>query len=125
MDRRQVEGFSLLELVITIAILTTATLTAMLLLVPVARESRVRREVQIANLAAKRALERIQTTPFNDIVDAYPQGYAEPVAWLPSGALTVQYVDPTADPLSIQVTMSWVSGEVGAMSRTFSTVRTE
>lgn len=125
MDRRQVEGFSLLELVITIAILTTATLTAMLLLVPVARESRVRREVQIANLAAKRALERIQTTPFNDIVDDYPQGYAEPVTGLPSGALTVQYVDPTADPLTVQVTMSWVSAEIGAMSRSFSTVRTE
>jgi len=125
MGRRQIQGFSLLELVITIAILTTATLAATLLLVPVARESRVRREVQVANLTAKRALERIQTTPYNDIVKSYPQGYTESVPNLPSGTLSVQYVDPAADPLSVQLTMSWNSAEIGAMSRTFNTMRTE
>jgi len=125
MNRRQTGGFSLLELVITIAILATATLAATLLLVPVARESRVRREVQVANLAARRVLERLQTTPFNDIPTVYPQGHVETIPELPAGSLTVQYVDPAADPLVVQVTLGWSSPEIGSMARTFNTIRTE
>ena len=118
-------GFSLLEVVITIAILTSVCLATTLLLVPVARQSRIGRETETANLAANRVLERIQSTPFRDIISSYPQGSEQAVAELPNGKIKIIYEDPAADPLVIQADLSWESVELGPMSRTFNTVRTE
>lgn len=122
---KRLEGFSLLELVIAVALLTSTALAATLVLVPVARETRLRREVGVASAAAKRVLEKIQAMPFNEIVTVYPQSYVEALPQLPAGSILVQYEDPAADPLRVQVQLSWDSGEIGAMQRTFSTVRTE
>ena len=122
-SRRQ--GFSLLEVSITIAILLATTLTATLLLVPIARQSRLRREVEVANTSAKRVLERIQATPFKDILKVYPQSYSETIAGLGAGTITITYADPTADPLLIQADLTWNNPEAGTMQRTFNTVRTE
>lgn len=118
-------GFSLLELSITIAILLSATLAAMLLLVPVARQTRLRREVETANSAAQRVLERIQATPFKDILKVYPQSHSEAIPGLNSGTVTITYADITADPLLIQADLSWNNSEAGTLQRTFNTVRTE
>ena len=118
-------GFSLLELAITVAILLSATLTALLLLVPVANQARLRREVETANSAAKRVLERIQATPFKDITTIYPPSYSETIADLDSGTITITYTDPAADPLVISADLSWVNPEAGTIQRTFKTVRTE
>lgn len=118
-------GFSLLELMITVAILTSVTLAAALVVVPVARESRFRRQVEAANTAALRVLEKIQTTSFGNLVGTYPQGHVETIPGLNSGSLTIQYVDPAADPLEIQLDVSWNSPEAGTIARTFHTMRTE
>lgn len=118
-------GFSLLELVITVAVLASVTLAAALVVVPIARESRLRREVETANTAAQRVLEKIQATAFNEIVTTYAQGHVEPIAGLTGGSLRVTYADTTADPLEIQVDLIWNSPEAGTISRTFRTLRTE
>lgn len=118
-------GFSLLELMLTVSVLAIATLAAALIVVPVARESRLRREVETANVAAKRVLERIQSTPFTSILSTYPQGHVETVPGLNSSALTIQYADPAADPLDIRLDLVWVSPEAGSITRTFYTLRTE
>ncbi|MBI4606504.1 MAG: hypothetical protein HY721_31450 [Planctomycetes bacterium] len=118
-------GLTLLEVVISAAILASATLAAAILLVPIASQARLRREVQAANAAAKVVLEKIQAVPFNEIVVEYPQGKTVPIPDLPSGSLSVSYVDPTADPLLVQVDLSWDSAEGGTFQRTFNTVRTE
>lgn len=118
-------GFSLLELMITVAILATVTLAAALVVVPVARESRLRREVETASTAARQVLEKIQATSFGNIVSTYPQGYVQSIPGLNSGSLQVVYADPTVDPLEIRVDLSWDSPEAGTITRTFQTIRTE
>ena len=118
-------GFSLLEVVVTIAILSSVALATTLLLVPVARQSRIGRETEVANIEARKVLEKIQALPFKDIILTYPQGARIPIAGLPSGRIDISYVDPAADPLIIQADLTWQSSDLGAMQRTFNTVRTE
>jgi prepilin-type N-terminal cleavage/methylation domain-containing protein len=118
-------GFSLLEVVLTIAILAAVALATTLLLVPVARQTRIGRETEVANLEARKVLEKFQALPFNSIVTTYPQGAQIPIAGLPSGKIAVSYVDPVADPLVIQADLTWQSPDLGAMQRTFNTIRTE
>ena len=118
-------GFSLLELVLTLAILASVTLSVTLLLVPLARQSRISRETEAANLAARRVLERIQATPFKDILPVFPQSSEQPIAELPSGKVTLTYDDPAADPLVVKIDVTWQSPELGAMARAFHTMRTE
>ena len=49
-------GLSLLEVMFTIVVLAIAVLSTALLLVPVAHQANLRREVQVANLSAKTAM---------------------------------------------------------------------
>jgi prepilin-type N-terminal cleavage/methylation domain-containing protein len=118
-------GFSLLEVVLTLAVLASVTLGTTILLVPIARESRSSAEVQTANLAARGVLERIQATPFKDITVLYPQGSVHAVANLPGGQIAITYDDPAADPLMVRADLTWNSPDSGAMTRSFQTVRTE
>ncbi|MBI4585077.1 MAG: prepilin-type N-terminal cleavage/methylation domain-containing protein [Planctomycetes bacterium] len=122
-QRRQ--GFSLLEIAIAISLLTIVTLSTVLLLVPIARQSRLQREIEAANLATKRVLEKIQATPFKDILAIYPQSSSIAIPELPNGSLVLTYTDPSADPLVIQANLTWESPEIGTLQRTFHTVRTE
>ena len=117
-------GLSFLEVVFTIAILSIAALSTTLLVVPVTRQANLRREVQTANLSARKVLEKIQATPFSDIVTTYPQSHVETIPELPSGELTITYADPTADPLLIEVGLAWQNAQGGLIERTFDTVRT-
>ena len=123
--RRGQHGFSLLEVVITIALLTSVALSVAILLVPIARQSRIQRETEIANIAAKRVLEKVQATPFHEILTMYPNGSIQAIPQLPGGMIVVTYADPDADPLFLRADLSWNSPEVGPMSRRFETVRTE
>lgn len=122
---RREGGLSLLEVVITIALLTAVGLATAILLVPIARQSRIQRETDVANLAARRILEQIQATPFNDIVANFPDGSVRVIPELQGGAITISYADPAADPLVVRANLTWESPEVGTMQRTFDTVRTE
>lgn len=118
-------GFSLLELVVAIAILTGVGLATSVLLVPISRQTRIVRETRSANAAAQRVLEKIQATPFKDIRGTYPPASEHPILDLPGGKVTITYADPDADPLVVRAQVSWQSPDLGSMSRTFSTARTE
>ena len=118
-------GFTLLEVVLTIAILSAVALATTLLLVPVARQSRIGRETEVANLEARKVLEKFQALPFKDILKTYPQATSIGVPALPGGNIVISYADPAADPLVIQANLTWQSADLGLMQRTFNTVRTE
>jgi hypothetical protein len=122
---RRDRGISLLEVVITVALLTAVGLATAILLVPIARQSRIQRETDIANLAARRILEQVQATPFNDIVQNFPDGSVRVIPELEGGVITISYADPAADPLVLRANLTWESPELGTMQRTFDTVRTE
>ena len=101
------------------------TLGAALVLIPVIRQSRINRELTIADTEARRVLEQFQALPFNDIVDTYPQSSELTVLTLPGSRLTVTYVDPAADPLEISLALTWNSPDLGPMAQNFVTVRTQ
>ena len=71
---RRTEGLSLLEVVFAVVILTILTLSALLIVIPVSKQVRVSREIELANTEAQKILERIQTTPFFEITADYPDG---------------------------------------------------
>ena len=104
--RPRIGGLSLFELSIAITILLAVTLGAALILVPVVRQSRINREMTIADAEARRVLERFQALPFNDIVDSYPHGSETTVVTLPNGKVNVTYADPAGDPLEVTLTCS-------------------
>lgn len=118
-------GLTLLEVVVTITILTSLTLGMTLVLVPVARQSRISRETTLANAEARRIIERILALPFRDIVTTYPDKSDVKMQDLPDGTLSVNYVDPTADPLEIHLDLRWTSPDMGSVVVSFVTVRTE
>lgn len=118
-------GFTLLEVMITVALLASVMLGGLLVIVPVAREARIRKEVEVASISARRVLERIQASPFSDITETYPEGHVEPIIGLTNGRITVTYADPTSDPLIVSVNLAWENDDIGPLERTFTTVRTE
>lgn len=118
-------GFSLLEVMVASAILTVLTLSTLMVVIPVSRQVRIHREVELATVETGKVLEKIQSTPFFQITTIYPQGINLDVPGLENGRITVTYDDPAADPLFVRATLSWDSPDPGAMTRTFSTVRTE
>ena len=118
-------GFSLIEVTIAIVILAVLSFTTALVLVPVSREHRSARETDIANAAVRSVLESVHATPFNELLITYPNGNTIPITNLTNGQIAVSYTDVNADPLIMQLDLSWDSAESGSMSRTFFTVRTE
>jgi len=118
-------GFSLVEVMIAVVILTILTFTTALVLVPVGREHRSTRETSVANAAAQNILEELHATPFNEILTRYPDGQSIEINELQNGSVQVSYEDPTSDPLIVQIDLSWESRDLGPRSQTYFTVRTE
>jgi prepilin-type N-terminal cleavage/methylation domain-containing protein len=117
-------GFSLLEVMVGVAILATLTLSSMLVFVPVSRQARINREVAMANSEARRILEKVHAVPFTKVQDLFPDGIEIPIAALPDGKIVTSYVDPATDPLVMRAVLTWDSPNVGPMMRTFFTVMT-
>ena len=118
-------GFSLLEVVFAVEILTVLTLGVLLVILPVSRQLRINRELDIATTETRKVLEKIQCVPFFQITTIYPDGIDIPLPALDQGLLTVSYDDPTEDPLVVRADLTWNSPELGTMNRSFVTVRTE
>jgi len=125
LPRPRERGLSLFELSITVTLLLTVTLGAVLVLVAVVRQSRINREMTVADAEARRVLEQFQALPFNDIVDTYPHNTEISVLTLPNGKIAVSYLDPAVDPLEISLNLTWESSDLGPMAQTFVTVRTQ
>ena len=118
-------GLTLLELTIAMTLLTVLALGSSLVLIPMARQSRINREIAVADSEARRLIERIHATPFRDVVTRYPDGAKVPVDDLPAGSLNIHYADPTADPLEIRAVLRWDSPDLGAMTVELDTLKTE
>ena len=118
-------GLSLLEVVISIALLSSLALGSLLVFVPISRQSRVNREISLANFEARRVLEKVHAVPFKDVTTLYADGLEYIIPTLPEGKVRTSYEDPNSDPLVLRVAISWESPELGSMQRTFFTVRTE
>ena len=110
---------------ITIALLTMVTLGTTTVLVPVTRQSRINREITLANAQVRRVIEGLMTIPFRDIVRTYPDGSILELEDLPAGTLSVSYVDPSANPLEVHLDLEWTSPDMGSMAFSFVTARTD
>ncbi len=116
---------TLLEVVVAVVVLTSLAFAATLVSLPVSRQTRISREVAIANGEAKRILEKVHAVPFPRIASLYPNGAELPVIMLQNGKITTTYEDPNADPLVLRAVLTWDSPDLGPMMRTFFTVRTK
>jgi len=122
-------GFSLLEVMIAVMVLTCLTLSSILVAIPISRQNRINREITTANNEARRIIEVIQWAPLDTITSMFPSGAEIPVnsiyaGLLQNGKFVVTYDDPSEDPLRLQMSLSWDSPDLGHMSRTFYSART-
>ena len=117
-------GFTLLEVMLGVALLSVLTLSTALVSVPISRQARSNREVAMANTEAVRILEKVHTVPFTKIPTIYPDGSDIPIASLPGGNLHINFDDVDGDPLILHTVLSWDSPNIGQIQRTFHTVIT-
>lgn len=118
-------GFSLIEVAVAVALLSILTVSTLLTLIPVSRQTRLTREMETASAAVRDLMERVHATPFSEVPVLYPDGTVVTLAALENGDVTIAYEDITADPLIISFDLAWNSPQIGSMSRTFVTVKTE
>ncbi len=122
MNKKQ--GFTLIELMIALAIIVPVLLGAIGLNVYVFRISERSRRVVVALEDAHTVIERIRNTSetsLAQVATTYPSGQA--VAGfnnLPSEQVTVTYPNAAADPLVMTVTVNW-SDRQGTMTRALAT----
>jgi prepilin-type N-terminal cleavage/methylation domain-containing protein len=119
------QGFTLLEVALAIAILTALSLSTFHVVGPITRQAHTSREMEQATIEVKKILEKVQTMPFKDITRVYPEKRKIKVASLLNGEISVDYNEEAADPLHMHVEISWDSSELGTVSKSFLTVRTE
>ena len=94
-------------------------------LVPVTRQNRISRDMERAVSEVRNMLEKVHAAPFNEITTLYPAGTVIPISDLDDGQIVVDYDDPDADPLMMRLEMSWNSEDLGTVTRSYFTVRTE
>ena len=112
-------GFTLVEVVMAISILTLLAVSTIISLVPVSRQNRMSRETEQAVAQVRNVLEQIQATPFSDLPTLYADGQVLSIPNLENGQILIEYGDPATDPLVIQATLSWDSEDMGTVTRTF------
>lgn len=118
-------GFTLLELIITISILTVATLCSVPLAVKISRQTRLSREAHVANTEIQKVVDDILSIPFDSITTVYPPGTQIALEGIQNSSIGVSYEDPAADPLKIQITLTWENADSITITRTFYTARTK
>jgi len=121
-------GFTLLEVMIALAVLTVSLLGCYAMILSCVTLSHTSRETNIAMFDLEAALEQVISTPFDDIPIAFPDG--EPVAefnglHLADELITISYVDPDAEPLEIAAAIAWTDHRgAGTRRLTLKTART-
>lgn len=123
-------GVTLVELIVAVAIIAFGVVTLMAQIEASYKITNVNRETNKAMAHLQAGMEKIISTPFNDIVSKYPNGSTidmsniEPIDLMNGERLTVSYADVNADPLQITATVSWTSSDGRARTRTLTTMRT-
>jgi len=128
--RREVRGVSLIEVTVAVAVIALGVTTLMAQLEASFKITSVNRETNKAMAHLQAGLEKVISTPFNNIVETYPNGSSvsqeniESEDLMDGEYMTVTYVDANADPLEITVTVYWTSFDGRARSRSLTTMRT-
>ncbi len=117
-------GLTLVEVMLAVAILTIVALSTAALVVPISRQARIGREMDVADAEVRCILEKVHALPFSTVTALYPDNAEIAVAGLRAGKIVVSYEDVAADPLVMFVDLTWDSPNMGPMSRRFATVMT-
>lgn len=129
-QRKNQCGVSLIEVIVAVAIITLGVTVLMAQLEASFKITSVNRETNKAMAHLQAGLEKVISTPFNNIVGTYPngssvdQGNIESEDLMDGEYMTVTYVDENADPLEITMTVYWTSFDGRARSRSLTTMRT-
>lgn len=132
---------TLIEIMIAIIVLTLMAASSGGLLVALARQSELNRQMAVVNAEVSNTLSLIHAAPFDSIgadlaVDGfanqgnfvYQKNLAANPTNLSGGTLTVAFRNaagiPLPDPLYVDVTITWDAPPSGQDSRSFVTVRT-
>ncbi len=115
---------TLVEMVIALSLLSLLTLSAIIVVVPVGRQARLGREIDVATTAVRTLLQKVQLMDFDEISPAYQLSAVSPITNLPGGNVDVTSTTISADTIEIKFTLSWNSPDIGTFSKTFTTLRT-
>ena len=118
-------GLTLLEVATSAAVLVVVAMSSVLMMLPIAKQARISREMDTGLMAAEEYIEGLQLSPFDTITTKFPPGQETSVDTLNEGKIVVEYADPDVDPLVVHVHLTWTSPDLGSMSRTFTTARTK
>lgn len=113
------KGISLIEILIAIAVIVSASLAIIETFLVNLNASEMNKGNTVAMAHLTNIMERIKSTPFNEIVNQFPNGVADGAVanlysdivggyLLNSEHIIVAYVDPASDPLEINITLTWV-----------------
>jgi len=125
--RKKNKGFSLLELLIAIALLATGAISIHHAVASYLELSDLAHDRNIAFFDLETALEDIRSTPFEKIVERYPDAAEIPkftALHLRNERIVVSYQNPAQDPLIITATISWEDSKGRAQSQSMFTART-
>ena len=135
-------GFTLLEVMISIAILAVVGLASAMVMIPVVQAQNETREFTQTTALSRAVLEELYSQPLEELTNS-EDGYLLSTNWPKKGrqifgeevpvtelsdptipTITVSTNDLEADPLEIQVNVSWAGRDSGLLSRDFWVIRT-
>ena len=106
------KGMSLVELLIAVSVMCIAVLAIYSALVSAQCMSRSAKEDNISSFELQSIVEDVRSTPFEEILEEYPNGKfvnAYEDKSLNSERIRVDYVDEEEEPLDITFTLTWVN----------------
>lgn len=133
--RRTNRGMTLIELLWALLIFTLALAALVSSLMAVTYFISLSREQSLANEHLRDMMERLRATPFNSVPTQFPGGVVDGAAGnryfticggyvLGNEHITVNYPNVNADPLEIQVQLSWNDRYARAHQSVLSTFKT-
>lgn len=135
-------GMTLIEIMITVTVLSVFVAAGGLVLASLARQGELNHDLAVVNSEVGNALALVHAAPFDSIAQellndgsidlgnfTYRKILTGAPTYLPQGSVTVQFRDVSAggvlpDPLCIDVTAEWTNTHSGHQLRSFVTVRT-
>jgi prepilin-type N-terminal cleavage/methylation domain-containing protein len=126
--RRRLGGFALIEVMISMAMLSIGALSIYQSVISYQDLSRLAHDRNIAYFDLETALEDIQSTPFANVVAKFPNDQRVTKfegLHLQRERITVHYGDVAADPLYITLTVTWRDQKMRTLTETLETARTK
>ncbi|MBI1850906.1 MAG: prepilin-type N-terminal cleavage/methylation domain-containing protein [Planctomycetes bacterium] len=125
--RRRMGGFALIEVMISMAMLSIGALSIYQSVISYQDLSRLAHDRNIAYFDLETALEDLQSTPFANIVTKFPNNQRINKfegLHLQRERITVHYTNPASDPLYVTLTVTWRDAKARNVSESLMTART-